>query len=64
MWPPSNAGIGNKFKTASITESQAVIFQNTSQFHVPGKILPIAIKLPTDLYAFVLGLKINPSSFR
>ena len=49
MCPPSSAGIGRRFITPSIIESNARIFRNLYQSHVAGKTCPMAMKLPTDL---------------
>ena len=57
-WPPSNAGIGNKFKTPNIIERKAVVLQNDCQSQEDGNIFPMAIKPQSPLYYPVLGLKI------
>ena len=56
MCPPSNAGIGIRFMTPSIMERRARMFRNLYQSHAAGNICPMAMKLPTDLYASVLGV--------
>ena len=48
-WPPSNAGIGSKLRTANIIDKKAVIFQNVSQLQVSGKISKMALKYQTPL---------------
>ena len=35
-WPPSRAGIGNKFKTPNIIDKNAVRAQKSCQLQVPG----------------------------
>src|SRR5210317_209357 len=54
--PPSNAGIGNKFKTPNIIDKKAVIVQKACQSQVVGNIFAIDTKLPKPLYAPVFGL--------
>ena len=44
--PPSSAGMGSMFIKARITERNAVIDQNCSQFHDSGKMLPMAPNPP------------------
>lgn len=55
-WPPSNPGIGIRFITPNIIDSIASKLMNISQFQCDGNTCPIAMKLPTDLYAPVLGV--------
>ena len=64
MCPPSRAGIGRRFITPSMIESRARMLMNLYQSHVAGKICPMAMKLPTDLYASVLGVNTSFKSCR
>ena len=50
--PPSRAGIGSTFNTASMMDKNAVRCQKACQSQLDGKIDPMAIKPPTDSYAF------------
>ena len=47
--PPSNAGMGNIFMKARITESMAVSFQNDSQSHTGANMDPMDLNPPTPL---------------
>ena len=58
-WPPSNAGIGNKFMNPNIIDRNAVIPQNDCQLQVAGKILPIAIKPPMLVAPFLVKTYLN-----
>lgn len=46
--PPSSPGMGRMFMTASMMERKAVVIQNPSQFQLPGKMLPMAMKPPSS----------------
>ena len=47
--------MGRRFITASIMDSRAMMLRKACQSHAEGKICPMAMKLPTDLYASVFG---------
>ncbi len=48
-YPPSNDGIGNKFKKANQMDKVAVKVQKISQFHLDGNSLAMEKKLPICL---------------
>ena len=56
MCPPSRAGIGMRFITPSMIDSRAMMLRKLYQSHIGGKICPMEMKLPSDLYASVLGV--------
>ena len=64
MWPPSRAGIGMRFITPNMMERSARMLRKRNQSHVAGKICPMEMKLPTDLYASVLGVNTSLRSLR
>ena len=62
--PPSKAGIGSRFITPNIMDRSAMILRKLNQSHEAGKTCPMAMKLPTDFYASVLGVNTNFRSLR
>ena len=64
MCPPSSPGMGSRFITPSMMENSPSRKVNWYQSQTEGKTWPMAMKLPTDLYAPEEGVASRRRSLR